>query len=64
MITKLRKGILHREVITSQGVGPYSGNLKVIYWLGCDRKGIMDTQWHDQAIEHTWKKPMAGMPSW
>ncbi|WP_307972974.1 hypothetical protein [uncultured Dialister sp.] len=43
MITKRRKGILHREVITSQGVGPYSGNLKVIYWLGCDRKGIMDT---------------------
>lgn len=56
MITKLRKGILHREVITSQGVGPYSGNLKVIYWLGCDRKGIMDTQWHDRAIEHTWEK--------
>lgn len=38
MITKLRKGILHREVITSQSVGPYSGNLKVIYWLGCGRK--------------------------
>lgn len=58
MITKLRKGILHREVITSQGVGPYSGNLKVIYWLGCDRKGIMDTQWHDRTIEHTWKKSL------
>ncbi len=56
MITKLRKGILQREVITSRGVGPYSGNLKVIYWLGCDRKGIMDTQWHDRTIEHTWKK--------
>ena len=56
MITKLRKGILHREVITSQGVGPYSRHLKVIYWLGCDRKGIMDIQWHDRTIEHTWKK--------
>ena len=42
MITKLRKGILHREVITSQGVGPYSRNLKVIYWLESDKKGIMD----------------------
>lgn len=59
MITKLRKGILHREVITSQGVGPYSGNLKVIYWLGCDKKGIMDTQWRDQDIAHTWAKAKA-----
>lgn len=59
MITKLRKGILHREVITSQGVGPYSRNLKVIYWIGCDRKGIMDTQWHDRTIEHTWAEARA-----
>lgn len=56
MITKLRKGIMQREVITSRGVGPYSGNLKVIYWLESDKKGIMDTKWHDQDIEHTWAK--------
>lgn len=59
MITKLRKGILQREVITSRGVGPYSGNLKVIYWLESDKKGIMDTKWHDQDIEHTWAKGKA-----
>lgn len=59
MITKLRKGILQREVITSRGVGPYSGNLKVIYWLESDKKGIMDTKWHDQVIEHTWAKARA-----
>lgn len=56
MITRLFKGTEKREVITSRGVGPYSRNLKVIYWLGCDRKGIMDIQWHDRTIEHTWKK--------
>lgn len=59
MITKLRKGILQREVITSRGVGPYSGNLKVIYWLESDKKGIMDTKWHDQDIAHTWAKAKA-----
>ncbi len=59
MITRLYKGNRKREVITSQGVGPYSGNLKVIYWLGCDRKGIMDTQWHDRTIEHIWAKARA-----
>lgn len=59
MITKLRKGILQRKVITSRGVGPYSGNLKVIYWLESDKKGIMDTKWHDQVIEHTWAKARA-----
>ena len=59
MITKLRKGILQREVITSRGVGPYSGNLKVIYWLESDKKGIMDTKWNDQDIEHTWAKAKA-----
>ena len=56
MITRLYKGIMKREVITSKGVGPYSGTLKVVYWLESDRKGIMDTKWHDQDIEHTWKK--------
>lgn len=56
MITRLFKGTEKREVITSRGVGPYSGSLKVIYWLGCDRKGILDTQWKDMTIEHTWKK--------
>lgn len=58
MITKLRKGILHREVITSQGVGPYNRNLKVIYWIGCDRKGIMDIQWHEAAWERLQSKAM------
>ena len=56
MITRLYKGIMKREVITSKGVGPYSGTLKVVYWLESDKKGIMDTKWHDQDIEHTWKK--------
>ncbi len=59
MITKLRKGILQREVITSRGVGPYSGNLKVIYWLESDKKGIVDTKWHDQDIARTWAKAKA-----
>lgn len=59
MITKLRKGILQREVITARGVGPYSGNLKVIYWIESDKKGIMDTKWHDQDIAHTWAKAKA-----
>ena len=56
MITRLYKGIMKREVITSRDVNPYSGNLKVIYWLESDKKGIRDTKWHDQDIEHTWKK--------
>lgn len=56
MITRLYKGIMKREVITSRAVNPYSGNLKVIYWLESDKKGIMDTKWHDQDIERTWKK--------
>lgn len=55
MITRLCKGTQKREVITSRGVGPYSGNLKMIYWLGSGRDGILDTQWHDRVIEHTWK---------
>lgn len=59
MITKLRKGVMQREVITSRGVGPYSGTLKVIYWLESDKKGIMDTKWHDPDIEHTWSKARA-----
>ena len=56
MITRLYKGIMKREVITSRDVNPYSGNLKVIYWLESDKKGIMDIQWHDRTIEHTWEK--------
>ena len=56
MITRLYKGIMKREVITSRDVNPYSGNLKVIYWLESDKKGIMDTKWHDQDTEHTWEK--------
>lgn len=59
MITRLYKGNRKREVITSKGVGPYSGTLKVVYWLESDKKGIMDTQWHDQVIEHTWAKARA-----
>lgn len=59
MITRLYKGNLKKEVITSKGVGPYSGTLKVVYWLESDKKGIMDTQWHDQVIEHTWAKARA-----
>lgn len=59
MITRLYKGNRKREVITSKGVGPYSGNLKVVYWIQSDQKGIMDTQWHDQVIEHTWAKARA-----
>lgn len=59
MITRLYKGNRKREVITSKGVGPYSGTLKVVYWLESDKKGIMDTKWHDQVIEHTWAKARA-----
>lgn len=59
MITRLYKGNRKREVITSKGVGPYSGTLKVVYWLESDKKGIMDTQWHEQDIEHTWAKARA-----
>lgn len=33
--------------------------LKVVYWLESDKKGIMDTKWHDQVIEHTWAKARA-----
>lgn len=59
MITRLYEGNRKREVITSKGVGPYSGTLKVVYWLESDKKGIMDTKWHDQVIEHTWAKARA-----
>lgn len=59
MITRLYKGNRKREVITSKGVGPYSGTLKVVYWLESDKKGIMDTKWHNQVIEHTWAKARA-----
>ena len=59
MITRLCKGTRKREVITSKGVGPYSGTLKVVYWLESDKKGIMDTKWHDQDIAHTWAKAKA-----
>lgn len=55
MITRLFKGTEKREVITSRGVGPYSGNLKIVYWLGSNSKGIIDLQWHDHVIEQTWK---------
>lgn len=58
MITRLYKGNRKREVITSKGVGTCS-TLKVVYWLESDKKGIMDTQWHDQVIEHTWAKARA-----
>lgn len=27
--------------------------------LESDKKGIMDTKWHDQVIEHTWAKARA-----
>lgn len=59
MITRLCKGNRKREVITSKGVGPYSGTLKVVYWFESDKKGIMDTKWHDQVIEHTWAEARA-----
>lgn len=55
MITRLCKGRQKREVITSKDVNPYGGNMKIIYWLGSDRKGIMDTQWHDRRMEKSWK---------
>lgn len=51
MITKLCKGIRKREVITSPGVGPYTTNQKVTYWIESDKKGIMDSQWHEAAWE-------------
>lgn len=56
MITRLYKGTQKREVITSQGVGPYSGNLKLVYWIGSDNQGIFDTMWHDRFIERTFRK--------
>lgn len=59
MITRLYKGNRKREVITSKGVGPYSGTLKVVYWLESDKKGIMDTKWHDQVIEYIWAEARA-----
>ncbi|WP_370796740.1 hypothetical protein [Dialister hominis] len=59
MITRLYKGNRKREVIISKGVGPYSGTLKVVYWLESDEKGIMDTKWHDQVIEHIWAEARA-----
>lgn len=59
MITRLYKGNRKREVITSKGVGPYSSTLKVVYWLESDKKGIMDTKWHDQVIEHIWAEARA-----
>ena len=59
MITRLYKGNRKREVITSKGVGPYSSTLKVVYWLESDKKGIMDTKWHDQVIEHIWAEDRA-----
>lgn len=31
----------------------------MVYWLESDKKGIMDTKWHDQVIEHTWAKARA-----
>lgn len=59
MITRLYKGNRKREVITSKGVGPYSGTLKVVYWLESEKKGIMDTKWHDQVIEYIWAEARA-----
>lgn len=59
MITRLYKGNRKREVITSKGVGPYSSTLKVVYWLESGKKGIMDTKWHDQVIEHIWAEARA-----
>lgn len=59
MITRLYKGNRKREVITSKGVGPYSSTLKVVYWLESDKKGIMDTKWHDQVIEYIWAEARA-----
>ena len=59
MITRLYKRNRKREVITSKGVGPYSGTLKVVYWLESDEKGIMNTKWHDQVIEHIWAEARA-----
>lgn len=59
MITRLYKGNREREAITSKGVSPYSGTLKVVYWLESDKKGIMDTTWHDRVIEHKWAEARA-----
>lgn len=58
MITKLCKGIRKREVITSPGVGPYTTNQKVTYWIESDKKGIMDSQWHEAAWERLQSKAM------
>lgn len=59
MITRLYKGIMKREVITSKDVSPYSGTLKVVYWTGSDKKGISDTQWNDKVEVNTWAKARA-----
>lgn len=59
MITRLYKGNRKREVITSKGVSPYSGTLKVVYWTGSDKKGISDTQWNDKVEVNTWAKARA-----
>lgn len=56
MITKLCKGIRKREVITSPGVGPYTTNQKVTYWIESDKKGIMDSQWHEAVWERMQSK--------
>lgn len=58
MITKLCKGIRKREVITSPGVGPYTTNQKVTYWIESDKKGIMDSQWHEAVWERLQSKAM------
>lgn len=58
MITKLCKGVRKREVITSPGVGPYTTNQKVTYWIESDKKGIMDSQWHEAAWERLQSKAM------
>lgn len=58
MITRLCKGIRKREVITSPGVGPYTTNQKVTYWIESDKKGIMDSQWHEAAWERLQSKAM------
>ena len=59
MITSLYKEIMKREVITSKGVRPYSGTLKVVYWTGSDKKGIPDTKWNDKVEVNTWAKARA-----
>lgn len=56
MITRLCKGNRKREVITSPGVGPYTTNQKVTYWIESDKKGIMDSQWHEKVWERMQSK--------